>query len=109
MSDAKARSSRSAKKAKAASAAKTADAVVAAAIEERARDPNYVPRFKKRYNEVVRPELMKKFGYKNALQVPQASKGRAEHRRGRGGGATSKKIQAGAERSDRDCRPEGAC
>ncbi|MGO8712013.1 MAG: 50S ribosomal protein L5 [Rhizomicrobium sp.] len=61
-----------AKKAKA-EAAKTADAVVAAAIEE-VRDPNYVPRFKTRYNEVVRPELMKEFGYKNALQVPRIEK-----------------------------------
>ena len=32
---------------------------------EAAHDPNYVPRFKKRYNDVIRPELMKKFGYKN--------------------------------------------
>ena len=44
------------------------------AIGEAERDPNYVPRFKKRYNDVIRPELMKKFGYKNALQVPRVSK-----------------------------------
>ena len=44
------------------------------AIGEAERDPNYVPRFKKRYNEVIRPELMKKFGYKNALQVPRVTK-----------------------------------
>jgi large subunit ribosomal protein L5 len=44
------------------------------AIGEAERDPNYVPRFKKRYNEVIRPELMKKFGYKNMLQVPRVTK-----------------------------------
>ncbi|MGB8363954.1 MAG: 50S ribosomal protein L5 [Rhizomicrobium sp.] len=33
-----------------------------------------MPRFKTRYNEVVRPELMKEFGYKNALQVPRIEK-----------------------------------
>jgi large subunit ribosomal protein L5 len=38
------------------------------------RDPNYVPRFKKRYNEVVRPALMKEFGYKNAMEVPRINK-----------------------------------
>ena len=43
-------------------------------VGEEARDPNYVPRFKKRYNEVVKPDLMKKFGYKNALQVPKINK-----------------------------------
>jgi large subunit ribosomal protein L5 len=43
-------------------------------VGEHAKDPNYVPRFKKRYNEVVRPELMKKFGYTNALQVPRINK-----------------------------------
>ena len=44
------------------------------AVGEAERDPNYVPRFKKRYNEVIRPELMKKFGYKNPLQVPRVTK-----------------------------------
>ncbi len=44
------------------------------AVGETAHDPNYVPRFKKRYDEVVRPELMKKFGYKNAMQVPRINK-----------------------------------
>jgi large subunit ribosomal protein L5 len=36
--------------------------------------PNYVPRFKQRYNEVIRPELMKKFGYTNVMQVPRINK-----------------------------------
>ncbi len=39
-----------------------------------ARDPNYTPRFKQRYFEVVRPELMKKFGYTNPLQAPRIQK-----------------------------------
>ena len=44
------------------------------AVGEAERDPNYVPRFKKRYNDVIRTELMKKFGYKNVLQVPRIEK-----------------------------------
>jgi large subunit ribosomal protein L5 len=43
-------------------------------VGEHAREADYVPRFKKRYNETVRPALMKKFGYKNALQVPRLNK-----------------------------------
>src|SRR5438105_1009061 len=39
-----------------------------------ARDPNYVPRFKKRYQEVVRPQLQKEFGYTNPLQAPRIEK-----------------------------------
>src|SRR5215472_17936890 len=42
---------------------KKGEAAPAVAHEE-VRDPNYVPRFKKRYNDVVRPALMKEFGYK---------------------------------------------
>jgi len=56
------------------------------------RDPDYVPRFKKRYNEVVRPALMKEFGYKNALQVPKIEK--IVLNIGAGEGASdSKKVQ----------------
>jgi large subunit ribosomal protein L5 len=43
----------------------TAEAVV---------DPDYVPRFKKRYEEIVRPALMAQFGYKNKLEVPRIDK-----------------------------------
>ena len=43
-------------------------------VGEAERDPNYVPRFKKRYNEAIRPELMKQFGYNNVLQVPRINK-----------------------------------
>ena len=60
---------------------------------EAARDPNYVPRFKKHYLDVVRPELMEKFGYKNRLQAPRIEKivlniGAGE------GAADQKKIQS---------------
>jgi large subunit ribosomal protein L5 len=44
------------------------------AIGEHAREAGYVPRFKKRYNEVIKAELMKKFGYTNAMQVPKLNK-----------------------------------
>src|SRR3954468_11902164 len=44
------------------------------AVGETAHDPNYVPRFKQRYNEVIRPSLMKEFGYKNVMQVPRINK-----------------------------------
>ena len=43
-------------------------------IGEQATDPNYVPRFKARYNDVIKADLMKKFGYKNAMQVPKINK-----------------------------------
>ncbi|HTQ12847.1 MAG TPA: 50S ribosomal protein L5 [Rhizomicrobium sp.] len=33
-----------------------------------------MPRFKKRYQEVIKPSLMKEFGYKNAMQVPKINK-----------------------------------
>ena len=44
------------------------------ALGEHAREAGYVPRFKKRYNEVVKAELMKKFGYTNIMQVPKLNK-----------------------------------
>ncbi|GAA0557507.1 50S ribosomal protein L5 [Rhizomicrobium electricum] len=46
----------------------------APAVGETQKDPNYVPRMKKRYLEVIRPALMKEFGYKNGMQVPKLSK-----------------------------------
>ncbi len=63
------------------------------ATGEAARDPNYVPRFKKRYNEVIKPALMKEFGYKNALQVPRINKIVLNIGAGEGSQDT-KKIQA---------------
>ena len=41
---------------------------------EHAREAGYVPRFKKRYNDVIKAELMKKFGYTNVMQVPKLNK-----------------------------------
>ena len=43
-------------------------------LGEHAREAGYVPRFKKRYNEVLKAELMKKFGYTNIMQVPKLNK-----------------------------------
>jgi large subunit ribosomal protein L5 len=39
-----------------------------------AHEAGYTPRFKKRFADVIRPALMKEFGYKNALQVPHLNK-----------------------------------
>jgi large subunit ribosomal protein L5 len=44
------------------------------AVGEHAKEAGYVPRFKKRYNEVIKAELMKKFGYTNVMQVPKLNK-----------------------------------
>ncbi len=35
---------------------------------------DYAPRLKKQYEEVIRPALIKEFGYKNALEVPVIEK-----------------------------------
>ena len=64
---------------------------VAVGEHERAKD--YVPRFKKRYNEVIKPELMKKFGYSNMMQVPRVNKIVLNIGAGEGSQDT-KKIQA---------------
>src|ERR1700755_3299424 len=39
-----------------------------------ANKDKYKPRFEKRYQEEIRPEMVKKFGYKNALEVPRLDK-----------------------------------
>ena len=44
------------------------------AVGEHAKEAGYVPRFKQRYNDVIKAELMKKFGYTNAMQVPRLNK-----------------------------------
>jgi len=49
------------------------EAAAVAAVEAPI-DPDYLPRFKKRYEEVVRPALMKQFGYKNKFEVPRIEK-----------------------------------
>ena len=35
---------------------------------------DYVPRMRKHYDEVVRPQMIKEFGYKNAMEVPSVEK-----------------------------------
>ncbi len=37
-------------------------------------DVSYEPRLKKHYRDTVRPELVKQFGYKNAMEVPRIDK-----------------------------------
>jgi large subunit ribosomal protein L5 len=37
-------------------------------------DPNYVPRLKKHYEDVVRQQMMEKFKYANTMQVPKIEK-----------------------------------
>ena len=39
-------------------------------VGERASEKGYVPRFKQRYNDKIKAELMTKFGYTNVMQVP---------------------------------------
>jgi large subunit ribosomal protein L5 len=64
-----------AKKAKPAKPEGKAEAAGAkTAARPAARDPDYVPRFKKRYEDVVRPQLQKEFGYTNPLQAPRIEK-----------------------------------
>ncbi len=72
--------------------AKAAAAAPAVAVQPEF-DANYVPRFKKHYLDVVRPQLMERFGYANLLQVPRIEKivlniGAGE------GAADQKKIQS---------------
>lgn len=59
---------------KAAAGKKEGKKAAGPAAGEQAHDPNYVPRFKKRYYDTVRPSLVKEFGYKNVMQVPRIEK-----------------------------------
>ena len=52
----------------------SAPAAKSAPAQEAPRDAGYVPRLKKRYEEVVRPGLQKEFGYTNPLQAPRIEK-----------------------------------
>ena len=83
----------SAKAAKKTGAKREINAGTQVAVGERQRDPSYTPRFKKRYNDIIRPELMKKFGYTNLLQVPRINKIVLNIGAGEGSQDT-KKIQA---------------
>jgi large subunit ribosomal protein L5 len=58
------------KKAKAEKAAPVAKA----APGSESAPADYVPRLRKHYDEVVRPALIKQFGYDNAMQVPKITK-----------------------------------
>ena len=62
--------------AKAAKASKRREVNAGTAVQvgERASAKDYVPRFKKRYNDSIKADLMKKFGYSNAMQVPKINK-----------------------------------
>jgi large subunit ribosomal protein L5 len=51
-----------------------AAAAKAGPAQEAPRDAGYVPRMKKRYEEVIRPGLQKEFGYSNSLQAPRIEK-----------------------------------
>jgi large subunit ribosomal protein L5 len=68
------------KKDAAAAPAKKAEKKSAKPEAEKASGPaevipaDYVPRLRKHYDDVVKPELIKKFGYKNVMEVPRLSK-----------------------------------
>ena len=51
-----------------------AEADASAKGEKATLGDKYVPRMKKHYDEVVREQLTKQFGYKNALEVPTIEK-----------------------------------
>ena len=46
----------------------------AAGHTEEALPKDYVPRLRKHYDEVVKPALIAKFGYKNVMEVPKITK-----------------------------------
>jgi large subunit ribosomal protein L5 len=54
--------------------AKRGDVAVGAAGKVASAPAGYTARMRKHYDEVVRPALVKEFGYKNALEVPRIEK-----------------------------------
>ncbi len=62
------------KKAKGAKASKAAKEAPAVAAVAQASVAGYTPRMKKHYDEVVREQLIKEFGYKNPFEVPTIEK-----------------------------------
>lgn len=54
--------------------ARRGDVNVASKGPASAMPAGYVPRMRKHYDEVVREQLIKEFGYKNALEVPKIEK-----------------------------------
>src|ERR1700748_2930377 len=61
-------------------------------VGARATEKGYVPRFKQRYNDKIKSDLMQKFGYTNKMQVPKINKVVLNIGAGEAG-ADSKKIQ----------------
>ncbi len=59
-------------------------------------DAAYAPRLKTHYNDVLRPELIKQFNYKNVMQVPRLDKVVINMGIGEGV-ADSKKVQIAAD------------
>src|SRR5262249_27152939 len=93
MSDAGTAKPEKAEKQEKASKRREASVGTQVAVGKESRDKDYVPRFKKRYLDTVRPSLMKEFGYKNPLQVPKIEK--IVINIGAGEGASDKKkVQA---------------
>ncbi|MGA9795204.1 MAG: 50S ribosomal protein L5 [Rhizomicrobium sp.] len=92
MSEAGSKNPQEAAKAAKKAAKKEKSAGTAVAVGKEDRDPNYVPRFKQRYNEVIKADLVKQFGYKNAMQAPKINKVVLNIGAGEGA-ADSKKIQ----------------
>jgi large subunit ribosomal protein L5 len=45
-----------------------------ASVESPPTPKDYVPRLKKHYDEVVKPALIKQFGYKNVMEAPRLTK-----------------------------------
>jgi large subunit ribosomal protein L5 len=92
MSEAGSKNPQEAAKAAKKAAKKDKSAGTNVAVGQESRDPNYVPRFKKRYQDQIKADLMKQFGYKNVMQVPKINKVVLNIGAGEGA-ADSKKIQ----------------
>jgi large subunit ribosomal protein L5 len=92
MSEAGSKNPQEAAKAAKKAAKKEKSAGTNVAVGKESRDANYVPRFKQRYQDQIKADLMKQFGYKNVMQVPKINKVVLNIGAGEGA-ADSKKIQ----------------
>jgi large subunit ribosomal protein L5 len=92
MSEAGSKNPQEAAKAAKKAAKKDKSAGTNVAVGKESRDASYVPRFKQRYHDQIKAELMKQFGYKNVMQVPKINKVVLNIGAGEGA-ADSKKIQ----------------
>ena len=87
---------------------KRGDVNVGAAGKVASLPAGYSPRMKKLYEDVVRPALVKEFGYKNALEVPRIEK--IVLNMGVGDAVNdTKKVTAAASELALDCRSEADC